>query len=165
MQKFVYYLLRQVPDLPARYIDTATFQLFPAQGADFTDTSQTLEYVNFAASTGFGDRVNITGKMPAGYDAAGSRKVSVLVSQSLADRLKLAVGQSYGRLHRVEERPFSVPLLVMILIFIGLVVDMVVAQRRNEIAVLRSLQTNHLPPFTSSCSWRLPRPAQQSARG
>lgn len=33
---------------------------------------------------------------------------------------------------------FSVPLLLMILTFIGLVVDMAVGQRRNEIAVLRS---------------------------
>jgi putative ABC transport system permease protein len=33
---------------------------------------------------------------------------------------------------------FSVPLLIMILTFIGLVVDMAVGQRRNEIAVLRS---------------------------
>jgi len=33
---------------------------------------------------------------------------------------------------------FSIPLMFMILTFIGLVVDMAVAQRRNEIAVLRS---------------------------
>jgi putative ABC transport system permease protein len=33
---------------------------------------------------------------------------------------------------------FSIPLLLMILTFIGLVVDMAVGQRRNEIAVLRS---------------------------
>ena len=33
---------------------------------------------------------------------------------------------------------FSIPLLLMILTFIGLVVDMSVGQRRNEIAVLRS---------------------------
>ena len=108
MQKFVYYLLRQVPDLPARYIDTATFQLFPAQGADFTDTSQTLEYVNFAASTGFADHVNITGKMPSGFDET-SRKVSVLVSQSLADRLKLAVGQSYAAYIELKNGPLACP--------------------------------------------------------
>jgi len=246
------------PKLFVRYIDTATFQLFLAQGATYTDNRQTLDYVNFAASTGFADHVNITGKMQPGYNE-GSRTVSVLVSQSLADRLKLDVGQAYvaygelkngdtnypiaipvqisgtwtakdendpywfyspsglektlmispeslvnqvlpyinnqfsvaawfwvmdgsnihasqipellGRIGgiraaaqqmlpnlRLDLSPedvltqfqkssnsltvylyaFSVPLLVMILIFIGLVVDMVVAQRRNEIAVLRS---------------------------
>jgi putative ABC transport system permease protein len=68
------------PKLFVRYLDTATFQLFPAQGADFNNNTQSLDYVNFAAATGFADHVAVTGKLPSGYDES-TRTVSVLVSQ------------------------------------------------------------------------------------
>ena len=59
-------------------------------------------------------------------------RLDISPQESLANYLRLS------RSLTIFLYAFSVPLLLMILTFIGLVVDMSVGQRRNEIAVLRS---------------------------
>src|SRR5512146_397435 len=97
------YFTEQVPyaiglpqQLFVRYIDTATFQLFP-RNTTLPDNSSTLEFVNFATASNFADKVDLVqGRMPvpSAQPEAGDA-VEVLVSSALAKRLKLQVDGTY----------------------------------------------------------------------
>src|SRR5512146_1551285 len=100
-----------------RYIDTATFQLFPRQTLK-RDNSSTLEFVNFATASNFADKVNLVqGRMPfpSPHPMDGDA-VEVLVSNSLATRLKLKIDTTYTAYVQYkfggETRPIEIPVRI-----------------------------------------------------
>ncbi len=74
----------------------------------------------------------IYGTRQTAINLLGNMRLDISPEESLGNYLRLSSSLT------IFLYAFSIPLLLMILTFIGLVVDMSVGQRRNEIAVLRS---------------------------
>ncbi len=92
-----------------RYAKTDNFRLFPKEDLAYADVKEPLAWVNFGFISGIEDHITLLeGQFPAVADKSVDSMVDVLVSEPLATKLGLQVGETYmtfirRKIENVEE--------------------------------------------------------------
>ncbi len=79
-----------------RYFRTDAFKLYPPGQVSYSDDSQPLEWVYFAMLSDLNKHVNLLeGSFPAAAQSAAAGPLEVMISQAVAEKTGMQVGESY----------------------------------------------------------------------
>lgn len=88
--------LRLPRQLLVRYFKTDNFRLFPEDQVAYASTTDPLAWVSFGYVTDIQDKINILeGSLPAPAASSVDSVIEVLISEAMATKLGLQVGESY----------------------------------------------------------------------
>lgn len=110
--------LRLPHEQTVRYARTDNFRLFPANQASYSDKTDPLEWVSFAFASDFADHITLLeGQFPAPNDGTADSSIEILVTEALADRLGVQVGEQYMTFRNIENeqgnRTIQIPVTVV----------------------------------------------------
>jgi len=104
--------------LSVRYFETDRFRMFPAEDVEYTDNTDPLAWVSLGFLSDAEDHIDVVeGGFPVVAELSDESTIEVLMSEPLATRLGIQVGESYTifarrTLEGGQERSVQVPIRV-----------------------------------------------------